>query len=41
MEDIGIEGSGRRVLVCRTDEQKEMAEECAADAEGLRRPEEV
>lgn len=40
VEDLtGGEGSGKRVLVCKTDEQEEMAETCAREAEGLRRPE--
>lgn len=41
VEDIGWEGVGKRVLVCKTDEQAEMAEECAQNAEELRRPEGV
>lgn len=39
VEDIGREGGGKRILVCKTDEQAEMAEECAQNAEELRRPE--
>ncbi|KAG6909861.1 hypothetical protein DXG01_014896 [Tephrocybe rancida] len=31
--DIGVQGSGKRVLVCRTDEQLEMARACALDEE--------
>jgi acetate kinase len=39
VEDIGREDVGKRVLVCQTDEEAEMAEECAQNAEELRRPE--
>lgn len=38
VEEISKEGSGKKVLVCKTDEQEEMAEECAKEAEALRRP---
>jgi acetate kinase len=41
VEDVGREGVNKRVLVCKTDEQAEMAEECAQNAEELRRPEGV
>jgi acetate kinase len=41
VEDVGREGVSKRVLVCKTDEQAEMAEECAQNAEELRRPEGV
>lgn len=37
VEEIGREGVDKRILVCKTDEQAEMAEECAKDAEKLRR----
>jgi acetate kinase len=37
--DVGREGVDKRVLVCQTDEEAEMAEECAQNAEELRRPE--
>ena len=36
--EIGRQGSRHRVLVCQTDEQSEMARECAQDADRLRRP---
>ncbi|KAH9827072.1 acetate kinase [Teratosphaeria destructans] len=36
--EVGAKGSRFRVLVCQTDEQMEMARECAQDAEKLRRP---
>ncbi|OQO13734.1 hypothetical protein B0A48_01964 [Cryoendolithus antarcticus] len=37
--DIGKQKDGdRRVLVCQTDEQTEMARQCAEDADNLRRP---
>lgn len=36
-EVVDIGGKGKRVLVCKTDEQAEMAEECARDAEELRK----
>jgi acetate kinase len=39
VEDVGREGVDKRVLVCQTDEEAEMAEECAQGAEELRRPE--
>lgn len=39
VEEIGREGANKKILVCQTDEQAEMAEECAKDAEKLRRPE--
>lgn len=29
--DIGPEGKDKRILVCKTDEQGEMARECALD----------
>ncbi|KAK5118328.1 hypothetical protein LTR62_002841 [Meristemomyces frigidus] len=35
--EIGKEGHNHKVLVCRTDEQAEMARECAVDAEELRK----
>jgi acetate kinase len=38
VEDVGREGVEKRILVCKTDEQVEMAEECAQNAEELRRP---
>lgn len=39
VESIGkSEYGGKRVVVCKTDEQAEMAEECAKEADGLRRP---
>jgi acetate kinase len=41
VEDVGREDAKKRVLVCKTDEQAEMAEECAQNAEELRRPEGV
>ena len=36
--DVGAEGSKHRVLVCQTDEQVEMATQCAKKADELRRP---
>lgn len=36
--DIGKQGSKHRVLICQTDEQTEMARECAQEADKLRRP---
>lgn len=36
--DIGKSNDGHRVLVCQTDEQTEMARQCAEDADHLRRP---
>lgn len=37
--DIGIKAEGKkRVLICQTDEQTEMARECAQEADKLRRP---
>ncbi|KAK4541335.1 hypothetical protein LTR36_008093 [Oleoguttula mirabilis] len=36
--EIGKQGAKHRVLVCQTDEQSEMARECAQGADGLRRP---
>lgn len=33
VQDVGAEGAAHRVLVCRTNEQFEMARGCAADAE--------
>lgn len=36
--DIGQEGGKYRVLICQTDEQAEMARECAQEADSLRRP---
>lgn len=39
VEDIGrSSGSDKKVLVCQTDEQAEMAQQCARNAESLRRP---
>ncbi|KAM0716385.1 hypothetical protein Q7P37_007830 [Cladosporium fusiforme] len=39
VEDLnGDSDRGKRVLVCKTDEQEEMAEKCAREAESLRRP---
>jgi acetate kinase len=29
--DIGSEGKDKRILVCKTDEQREMARECALE----------
>ncbi|EME44965.1 hypothetical protein DOTSEDRAFT_70870 [Dothistroma septosporum NZE10] len=37
--DIGAQGSKHRILVCQTDEQIEMATQCAKRADELRRPE--
>ncbi|KAL1583219.1 hypothetical protein WHR41_07949 [Cladosporium halotolerans] len=40
VEEISKEGGeGKKVLVCKTDEQEEMAEQCAREADALRRPE--
>lgn len=36
--DIGEKGAKHTVLVCQTDEQSEMARECAQEADQLRRP---
>jgi len=36
--DIGKSSDGHRVLVCQTDEQTEMARQCAEEADQLRRP---
>ncbi|TKA29776.1 hypothetical protein B0A50_03140 [Salinomyces thailandicus] len=36
--EVGAKGSRHRVLICQTDEQTEMARECAQEAEKLRRP---
>ncbi|KAK5133213.1 hypothetical protein LTR08_008048 [Meristemomyces frigidus] len=36
--EIGARGARHRVLVCQTDEQSEMARECAQGADELRRP---
>ncbi|KAK5114794.1 hypothetical protein LTR85_010107 [Meristemomyces frigidus] len=36
--DIGRQGARHTVLVCQTDEQSEMARECAQEADSLRRP---
>lgn len=40
VESIGSDGQSneKRVLVCKTDEQAEMAEQCAKEADDLRRP---
>ena len=37
--NIGLQGSKHKVLICQTDEQAEMARECAQEADSLRRPE--
>ncbi|EMC99214.1 hypothetical protein BAUCODRAFT_395457 [Baudoinia panamericana UAMH 10762] len=37
--DVGRQGFKHGVLVCQTDEQSEMARECAQEADGLRRKE--
>jgi len=37
--DVGRKRDGKRVLVCQTDEQTEMARQCAEKADELRRPE--
>jgi len=34
VRDIGMEGARHRTLVCQTDEQFEMARQCAAGLEG-------
>ncbi|KAK3711202.1 hypothetical protein LTR37_009796 [Vermiconidia calcicola] len=36
--DVGKEGARHRVLVCQTDEQAEMAGQCAKESDNLRRP---
>jgi acetate kinase len=41
VQDVGQsqgQAQGKRILVCKTDEQAEMAEQCAREAEELRRP---
>ena len=34
--DVGAEGCEYRMLVCRTDEQREMARQCVGEADGLK-----
>lgn len=36
--DIGSPGKKHRTLICQTDEQTEMAQECVQDADRLRQP---
>jgi acetate kinase len=41
VQDVGRshgQAQGKRILVCKTDEQAEMAEQCAKEANELRRP---
>ena len=41
VQDIGNsqgKAQGKRILVCKMDEQAEMAEQCAREADDLRRP---
>ncbi|KAK5708418.1 hypothetical protein LTR97_000959 [Elasticomyces elasticus] len=36
--DVGAQESKHRILICQTDEQAEMARQCAQEADSLRRP---